>query len=388
MTDNNARLFTFGSSANYLTLPDRQVAAKTGTTQDFRDGWTMGFTPSLVAGVWTGNNNNEPMKQDAVMTAGPIWNSFMKAATKGKPVETFQVPEGIKQVTVDAVSGKLPGQFTLETRTEVFADYAVPTEYDDVHVGVKIDSDTGLPATSLTSPDKIVIQPFTIFHSEKPENPSWENPVREWAIAAGFTYPGGETIDPSSPGGDSTTLNLEVTSPSDNASISKLPFEVNVSVSPPNEVARIDLAIDGQLVQSLNSGPFVFAVNKKYPDGKHTIAIHAVDKNGKTKDTSLSVTYSLDGAGTFNMTDPANGDSLEFPVGLNSESTIKYSSVTYYYQTGGTTKTIGSVSGSNAINGRYTYPLTWINPPKPGNYLVYAKSNTGVITSKINVEIK
>ncbi|NTW15667.1 MAG: PBP1A family penicillin-binding protein [Candidatus Moranbacteria bacterium] len=90
MSDDSARAPVFGARGP-LTLPDRPVAAKTGTTQDFHDAWTVGYTPSLVAGVWVGNNDNAPMKagSDGVYVAAPIWHAFMAAATSGAPVEAF-----------------------------------------------------------------------------------------------------------------------------------------------------------------------------------------------------------------------------------------------------------------------------------------------------------
>lgn len=389
MTDNNARLFTFGGSAQYLTLPDRPVAAKTGTTQDFRDGWTMGFTPSLVAGVWTGNNNNEPMKADAVMTAGPIWKSFMLAATKGKPVEEFPVPEGIKKITVDAVSGKLPGQFTLETKTEVFADYAVPTEYDNVHVGVKIDSLTGQPATSDTPQERIIVQPYTVLHSEKPDNFAWEGPVQEWAIKNGFNYPptGGETVD-TPPVNEPSQLQVDIVSPQSQSTISKLPFQFTANVSPQSDVARVDLSIDGQLIQSISNAPYSVTVNKKYSDGPHTLAVKATGKNGSTKDASISVNFSLNPAPALELLDPVDGDTLDFPVGFNAQSSTAFPSISYYYQIGTTTKLIGTVKAGNPVGGVYYYPFTWLSSPKAGTYKIYAKSSTGITSQQITVQIK
>src|SRR3989344_99937 len=99
LSDNFTRSATFGPN-NYLNLGSRPVAAKTGTTQDFRDGWTLGYTPSLVAGVWTGNNDNSPMgkRSDGSLTAAPIWNTFFKQALEGTPIETFVPPEPTKNV--------------------------------------------------------------------------------------------------------------------------------------------------------------------------------------------------------------------------------------------------------------------------------------------------
>lgn len=80
LSDNNARTPVFGARSP-LFFEDRPVAAKTGTTNEFRDGWTVGYTPSLVAGVWVGNNDNSPIKQEpGVYVAAPIWRDFMVRA--------------------------------------------------------------------------------------------------------------------------------------------------------------------------------------------------------------------------------------------------------------------------------------------------------------------
>ncbi|MDP3954152.1 MAG: transglycosylase domain-containing protein [bacterium] len=96
LSDNNARAPVFGFN-NYLYLKDRPVAAKTGTTQENRDGWLIGYVPSLAAGVWTGNNDNSSMTQEGagVSAAGPIWNEFMSRALEGQPVDQFINPDPV-----------------------------------------------------------------------------------------------------------------------------------------------------------------------------------------------------------------------------------------------------------------------------------------------------
>ncbi len=94
LSDNNARVPVFRPNSS-LFFPNRQVAAKTGTTQDYRDAWTIGYTPSLVAGVWVGNNDNSPMNQGraSVMVAAPIWRQFMNFVLADTPAEEFPQPE-------------------------------------------------------------------------------------------------------------------------------------------------------------------------------------------------------------------------------------------------------------------------------------------------------
>ncbi|MBD3208029.1 MAG: PBP1A family penicillin-binding protein [Candidatus Nealsonbacteria bacterium] len=93
LSDNQARAPMFGYNSP-LYFKDHQVAVKTGTTQDYRDAWTIGYTPSLVTGVWVGNNNNAPMSpKPAASLAGPIFHQFMEGAIKIRPQKDFTPPD-------------------------------------------------------------------------------------------------------------------------------------------------------------------------------------------------------------------------------------------------------------------------------------------------------
>lgn len=98
LSDNTARAPTFGSSLN---IPKRQVAVKTGTTDDYRDAWTIGYTPSLTVGVWVGNNDNQPMAGVAgSVGAGVIWKNSMNTFLGDSPTETFEQPANITKLAV------------------------------------------------------------------------------------------------------------------------------------------------------------------------------------------------------------------------------------------------------------------------------------------------
>lgn len=135
LSDNTARIPTFGEHS-VLEIPNREVAVKTGTTNNNKDAWTIGYTPSVVVGVWVGNNDNKPMKKGGVSLAGPIWNRVISEALIKLPTESFEKPNGINQsippvlrgfwqggesFVVDIVSGNLATEFTpFEYRKEIF----------------------------------------------------------------------------------------------------------------------------------------------------------------------------------------------------------------------------------------------------------------------------
>ncbi len=97
LTDIGERAGLFSSSLPLTIFPGHQVALKTGTTNDYRDAWTVGYTPELVVGVWSGNNNNAPMEQrgSSLLAAIPIWSAFMEEALKDRSLISFNNPEPI-----------------------------------------------------------------------------------------------------------------------------------------------------------------------------------------------------------------------------------------------------------------------------------------------------
>lgn len=387
MTDNNARSFIFGSGSP-LTLPGRPVAAKTGTTNNFRDGWTLGFTPSLVAGVWTGNNNGDYLKADAVVVAAPIWNRFMRDALKDTPVEEFKEPEGIKHITIDKISGKLPTDITPETKNEVFADYNVPTERDNVHVAVLIDSTTGQPANDSTPPENIATKIYTVLHSEKPDNANWETPVVNWALANGYEYPpsGSNTTTNPPPGQNGQGPTVSITSPKDNTTITSSSFSVQATASGPNPITKVDLLIDGEFYQSLNSSPYNFSVNKKYPDGGHTLTIRAVDNKNLTSETSNSINIKTAVLNNqIDLIQPQSNQTMSFPATLIASSPGAFDAVTFYYQSGNTIKTIGTSTDTIDLGDHYEYKIKWNISPKTGFYKLFVKTDTGLSSPKITV---
>ncbi len=127
LSDNSARAEEFGSS---LTVSaNRPVAVKTGTTEDYRDAWTIGYTPSLAIGVWIGNNDNSQMSAVAGSSgSGPIWLSLMRQILNGKPVEKFNQPSTVVSHDVCKADGALAQTAGSNTYTEYFLTGTLPTK--------------------------------------------------------------------------------------------------------------------------------------------------------------------------------------------------------------------------------------------------------------------
>jgi membrane peptidoglycan carboxypeptidase len=115
LSDNKLRAPLFGENNN-LRIPGHQVMAKTGTTNEYRDGWLLGATPSLAVGVWAGNNDNTAMNPGASgsQTAGPIWNAFLREALKNAKPEEFDSPDEVEETGKDVIDGELDVKEELE----------------------------------------------------------------------------------------------------------------------------------------------------------------------------------------------------------------------------------------------------------------------------------
>jgi len=178
LSDDTARIPAFGEGS-VLKL-SRPAAVKTGTTTDWRDNWTIGFTPSLVVGVWVGNTDNRPMRNiSGISGAAPIWHDFMEEALRGRPVEHFERPPGIVEVEICPLSGLLPGPSCPHRRRELFIAGTEPTTRCNLHRTVRIDATTGLLATEHCPPEAVIERTYVYYPSE----------ALDWAREQGLALP-------------------------------------------------------------------------------------------------------------------------------------------------------------------------------------------------------
>lgn len=185
LTDTNARRMLFGNN-DPLKL-SRPAAAKTGTTENNQDLWTVGYTPDLVTGVWVGNSDNKPIAPVlSSLTAAPIWHDFMEEVHAGTPIRQFEQPSGLEKVEVCALSGLRPNKYCTHRTTDLFLRGSAPTKECDIHRLVVVDKTTGHLATMLTPPENREERVIEVYP------PEWA----AWAKAAGRPEPPQPPPDP------------------------------------------------------------------------------------------------------------------------------------------------------------------------------------------------
>lgn len=171
-----------------------EAAVKTGTTDDFRDNWTMGYTPDLAMGVWVGNADYTPMQNTTGLTgAAPIWAEMMQSAvqkiTDGAP-SNFIRPVGVVDRVICALSGTVPSKWCPEQTSEIFAADQPPLpESEDLWTEALVDTYTGLKASPVCS--EFADEVFAL-NVNDPWAIKWinEDPAgQSWAESVGFDSP-------------------------------------------------------------------------------------------------------------------------------------------------------------------------------------------------------
>lgn len=250
LSDNVARTPLFGASS-FFYFENRDVAGKTGTTNDNKDAWVFGYTPNLVVGVWSGNNDNKPMKKGSAIS-GPAWRRFMNVALGSRPNESFPdpapVPEdrkpslrglwwGNNSFTVDTVSGGLATDLTPpETRRE----YVLPELHSILHWVVPGNPQGAAPVNP----------------SNDAQYRLWEPVVQSWLAQNPVSVPNA----PARPNFDdnvhteSARPNVEVSSPSSASANDSVTISATASGNRP--IARVDFYVAGYLVGSDTDAPY------------------------------------------------------------------------------------------------------------------------------------
>jgi 1A family penicillin-binding protein len=279
LSDDAARSPSFGQgSALKLSRP---AAVKTGTTTDFRDNWTVGYTPELVAGVWVGNADNEPMRDvSGISGAAPIWHDFVESALKGRPIRGFERPEGLVEVEVCALSGLLPEPDCPHRVKELFVEGTEPVESCSLHQRVAIDRASGLRATGDTPAEQIVER---VYAALPPEAQAW---AQEQGIPEPPPLPDmGERIAHAKPAGQDRPLVM--TSPDAgaiyrlDATLPRDAQRIVIAAHPGTgrALGGVTLLVDGRPLAGFGTPPY--EARWQLEAGRHVFSAEGVDVDGK-----------------------------------------------------------------------------------------------------------
>lgn len=295
LSNNDLRSYIFGTS-NYLTLGERPAASKTGTTNDFKDAWTVGYTPSLLAGVWVGNADGSAMKKgaDGSKIAAPIWNAFMKNSLVKSPVEQFTAPKPI-------VTGK-----------------PILDGAKNAQVMLKIDKFSGKLATELTPPDYVEERGYGIPHSilyfvdkDEPRGPVpaspekdpqysiWEDALNQWLVKQNYVpsgeQPPTETDDVHVPE-NTPTININL--PSNDQTVTDRNMPVSVTASAPRGIAKLEFLMDDDLIHTVSmpvmpsiSNSYTVPVPNRISKGFRTLKVKAFDDAGNRSSMSVNINF-------------------------------------------------------------------------------------------------
>jgi len=385
LSDNASRTPTFGSNSD-LYIANHTVAAKSGTTDENRDGWTVGYTPSIVTGVWAGNNDNSPTSNDGVYIAAPIWNEYMSYLLENTTNEEFYKPDTIANITVDRYSNQKPVNGS-DTITDLGAPWHQPTEYPKSITTYRVCKSNGKLADNSIPVELTEEKVSREIHSEKPDDPNYEKPVASWAAGAGLT---------SSPPTEKCVIeevkpSIKITNPTNGGTVDGKLY-ISTFINATNGIEKVDYYFDGGLIGTETEEPFALTYDlSKAKDGEHFISVNLMDKSQLSASDSVNfkVTNTPDEQGpTVSFISPTNNaviskDDFPYSIQINANDDksginrvdFKINSVP-----------LGSVSNAN----NSIFSTSW-SFPGAGNYNIkaIAYDNAGNSTSSsIDVTVK
>lgn len=284
LADNDARSLAFGP--NSLLNMGKGVSVKTGTTNDQRDNWTIGWNKNVIVGTWVGNNDNSPMKHVAsgVTGASPIWrNIIKKAIDKGYVSEEWKVPEGVEQVEVDKISG-YPSHDGFESRFDYYIKGTKPTTPDPIHSKLKVCRDD---QRKLATDAKIGVgdyeeKEFIALREEDPVSQDgknrWQEGINAWVNVQGDLYK-----PPTEYCGENSDIAIRISKPENEKNYQETEIEVHIDADSGDGIEKIELWVNGSLKETINNRSYKGKI--KLDRGRYKLQAKALSRSGKWANT-------------------------------------------------------------------------------------------------------
>ena len=293
LSDNNARVEIFGPSS-YLNIPGKTVAVKTGTTNDKRDNWAVGYTNSLTVGVWSGNNDNTPMNAkiaSGATGASQIWYRLLGELLKKYKDGIMEKPDKVKAVTVDAYLGGLPRD-GMPTRSEYFIDGSEPKEQSPYYKKLMISKSTGKLANDVEiksgnyeEKDYIVITENDPVSTDGKNR--WQEAIDAWARDQKDDkyHPPTEKSDASS-----DLVVVQIKSPSDKSTVDKGKIEIKGKIASVASIKTTKIYINGTEVKTLDGNISEFNESYEFKDeGVYEIRVRSWNEKDRDGDSVVKI---------------------------------------------------------------------------------------------------
>src|SRR3989344_1163813 len=277
LSDNNARSEVFGPGS-FLSIGGKTVAVKTGTTDDKRDNWAVGYTPSRAVGVWVGNNDNSPMNQkiaSGVTGATPIWNRLMKLAIADLKNEDFAKPDNINALEIDAFGGGAPCR-NYPKRSEYFIKGTEPAQ-------------DCLVEKTLNGIEYFVFVEYDPVSTDGKNR--WQEGINVWTAAQNdskYHAPSELLLEPTKNPDD---ISVSLIKPGGHSQVDyKLEVEANISTG--RKIKKIEFYVDGSIKDTKNEDKrnpkfsYTFSNANK---GKHKINVKAYNDADKSAEAEVEI---------------------------------------------------------------------------------------------------
>ncbi|MFH2019711.1 MAG: transglycosylase domain-containing protein [bacterium] len=285
--DNNARLLTFGPNS-YLNMSGRPIAVKTGTTNDKRDNWTVGWSTGAIVGVWVGNNDNSPMSAvtSGVSGASPIWRTIMLETWKKYKGSDFKVPSGVESRLVDSVSG-YPEHDGWPARADYFAKGTVPSVPDPIHTKVKVCKSDN---SKLASEVDVARGEYDEkeYYVLKQQSTAWQDDIAGWISS--------QTDErykvPTEYCSSNTETVIGFDKPHNNDKLDSNNVEIRLTVVTSKEIEWVKIYVDGSEWESFTGKNI--STSRNMSDGIHTLKGKVRTKDGNETQTEIKIGVKVD----------------------------------------------------------------------------------------------
>lgn len=294
LKDNQARQLTFGANS-LLNMGNRHVAVKTGTTNDRRDNWAIGWSTNAIVGVWVGNNDNSPMKSVAsgVSGASPIWRRIILDMWERQPGADFISPPGVENVQVNSISG-YPEHSGFPSRSEFVITGTLPPLPDPIHTKLKLcHGQDRLATVGQVASNQYREKEYYVFRESDPfSGPDgvnrWQEGINAWIVSQEDERyrPPTEYCDGAQSGV------VRVNKPVHQTDYQGNKIELDISILAEKAAEKVEILINGSVKETMGSGPY--RTELTLTPGAYELVVRATLQGGE-KIASGSLKFGLGG---------------------------------------------------------------------------------------------